>query len=56
MGIAESYKSLGRIICPLWAGFIFDLKIFYPFLTGYFVFLITLIVVMQNLRKGIVKI
>lgn len=37
MGFAESYMSLGRIIGPLWGGMIFDVNIFYPFLSGFFI-------------------
>lgn len=47
MGIAESYMSLGRVIGPLWAGFILDVNISYPYISGalffFVVFLVSLI-------------
>lgn len=47
MGIAESYMSLGRVIGPLWAGFILDVNIRYPYISGalffFVIFLVSLI-------------
>jgi MFS transporter, DHA1 family, multidrug resistance protein len=34
MGLNTAFASLGRVIGPLWAGFIFDVNIAYPFLSG----------------------
>ena len=34
MGMTNSFMSLGRIVGPLWAGFLFDVNIGYPYLTG----------------------
>jgi DHA1 family multidrug resistance protein-like MFS transporter len=34
MGLSNSFMSLGRIIGPIWAGFIFDLNPDYPYLSG----------------------
>jgi MFS transporter, DHA1 family, multidrug resistance protein len=34
MGMTNAFMSLGRIVGPLWAGFMFDVNIVYPFLTG----------------------
>jgi DHA1 family multidrug resistance protein-like MFS transporter len=34
MGLSNSFMSLGRIVGPLWAGFAFDLRIDYPYLSG----------------------
>lgn len=39
MGIAESYMSLGRIIGPLWAGMIYDVNIYFPFISGTLLFI-----------------
>lgn len=39
MGIAESYLSLGRMFGPLWAGYMLELNIFLPYLTGAILFL-----------------
>ena len=34
MGLSNSFMSLGRIIGPIWAGFIFDVNPNYPYLSG----------------------
>jgi DHA1 family multidrug resistance protein-like MFS transporter len=34
MGLSNSFMSLGRIIGPIWAGFIFDVNVTYPYLSG----------------------
>ncbi|MCS6907566.1 MAG: MFS transporter [Anaerolineales bacterium] len=34
MGVANSFLSLGRIAGPLWAGLVFDIRMFLPYLTG----------------------
>ncbi len=52
MGIAESYMSLGRIIGPLWGGMIFDVNIFYPFISGALIFLIMFIITMGKAKSS----
>jgi len=34
MGLNNSFMSLGRIIGPLWAGFIFDINFSFPYMSG----------------------
>jgi len=34
MGLSNSFMSLGRIVGPIWAGFIFDVNYDYPYLSG----------------------
>jgi DHA1 family multidrug resistance protein-like MFS transporter len=34
MGLSNSFISLGRILGPIWAGFIFDVHVDYPYLSG----------------------
>lgn len=34
MGLSNSFMSLGRIVGPIWAGFVFDLNFDYPYLSG----------------------
>jgi len=41
MGLSNSFMSLGRIIGPIWAGFIFDIHINYPYLSGSILMLIS---------------
>lgn len=51
MGIAESYMSLGRIAGPLWAGYILDINIYYPYISGALFFLIIFIISILIDRK-----
>lgn len=34
MGLSNSFNNLGRTIAPIWAGFVFDVDINYPYLSG----------------------
>jgi DHA1 family multidrug resistance protein-like MFS transporter len=34
MGLGNTFISLGRVIGPLWAGFIFDVRLTLPYLSG----------------------
>jgi DHA1 family multidrug resistance protein-like MFS transporter len=34
MGLSNSFMNLGRIVGPIWAGFIFDVNVSYPYLSG----------------------
>jgi len=34
MGLSNSFMSLGRVVGPIWAGFIFDVNVNYPYLSG----------------------
>jgi DHA1 family multidrug resistance protein-like MFS transporter len=40
MGLGNSFMNLGRIAGPIWAGFIFDVDVRYPYLSGAAVMLI----------------
>jgi DHA1 family multidrug resistance protein-like MFS transporter len=40
MGLANSFLSLGRIVGPLWAGFVFDQNLNLPYWTGALIMLI----------------
>ncbi|MBC7250310.1 MAG: MFS transporter [Anaerolineae bacterium] len=52
MGLSNSFMNLGRIAGPIWAGFIFDVNINYPYLSGAVImfigFLISLVWVSQE--------
>ena len=34
LGVSNSFLSLGRVIGPLWAGFMFDVRIYLPYVSG----------------------
>jgi len=55
MGLSNSFMSLGRIIGPIWAGFIFDVNVNYPYLSGAVImfigFLFSLVWVSQDRRE-----
>jgi DHA1 family multidrug resistance protein-like MFS transporter len=55
MGLSNSFMSLGRIVGPLWAGFAFDLRIDYPYLSGAAILFIGFLVSLVSLA-GIAKI
>jgi MFS transporter, DHA1 family, multidrug resistance protein len=40
MGLNNSFMSLGRIVGPIWAGFVFDINVSLPFFTGALIMLI----------------
>lgn len=50
MGLSNSFMSLGRIAGPLWAGFVLDLNLIYPFISGAVVMSIGFIVSLVWLR------
>ena len=52
MGVAESYMSLGRIAGPLWGGMIFDVNIFYPFLSGIIILFIAFLLTLRKMVQG----
>jgi DHA1 family multidrug resistance protein-like MFS transporter len=55
MGLNNSFNSLGRVIGPIWAGFIFDVNVDYPYLSGSAImfvgFLISLVWVSQGRKE-----
>jgi DHA1 family multidrug resistance protein-like MFS transporter len=57
MGLSNSFMNLGRIVGPLWAGFIFDVNVSYPYISGagvmFIGFLISLIWVSQGSSRDI---
>ena len=50
MGLNSASTSLGRIIGPLWGGYIYDVDIAYPFFSGAATLLLGLGVGMLTLR------
>jgi DHA1 family multidrug resistance protein-like MFS transporter len=54
MGLCNSFLSLGRIVGPIWAGYIFDANVNYPYLSGAAImfvgFVISLIWISQRPR------
>jgi DHA1 family multidrug resistance protein-like MFS transporter len=51
MGAANSFMSLGRIIGPVWAGFIFDINVNLPYLSGSIFMFISFILCWKYLGK-----
>jgi len=55
MGLSNSFMSLGRVAGPIWAGFIFDVNVNYPYLSGSVImfigFLISLVWVSQGSKE-----
>lgn len=57
MGLSNSFMSLGRIAGPIWAGFVFDVNVNYPYLSGslfmFVGFMLSLLWITQEPRKEI---
>ncbi len=51
MGMNSASASLGRVIGPLWAGWLFDINTGYPFLSGAGILLLGFLVSLLALRK-----
>ncbi len=50
MGLNMAFASLGRVFGPLWAGFIFDVNISYPFASGAVILFIGFVFSLLGLR------
>lgn len=53
MGMNSAATSLGRVIGPLWGGYIYDININYPFLSGAATLLLGLLVSIFGLHKQV---
>jgi len=51
MGLNSASTSLGRVVGPLWGGYIYDINISYPFFSGAATLLLGLLVSLFGLRK-----
>lgn len=52
MGLNTAFASLGRVAGPLWAGIIFDVNLYYPFVSGAVTLLIGFLFSLLFLRGG----
>lgn len=52
LGLSNSFQSLGRVFGPLWAGSIFDLRYYAPYLSGALIMLLGLGVALGWLRES----
>jgi DHA1 family multidrug resistance protein-like MFS transporter len=55
MGLNSAFTSLGRVVGPLWGGYIYDINIEYPFFSGAATLLLGLLVGLIGLRKQTVS-
>lgn len=53
MGLSNSFMSLGRIVGPLWAGFVYDININYPYLSGALIMFIGFVVSLTKMSTKI---
>jgi predicted MFS family arabinose efflux permease len=51
MGMNSAVTSLGRVVGPLWGGYIYDINIEYPFFSGAGTLLLGLLVTMFAFRR-----
>ncbi len=55
MGLSNSFMSLGRILGPIWAGFVFDLNVNLPYLSGSIFMLIGFLASLLILNDAVVR-
>ncbi len=53
MGLNSAFTSLGRVIGPLWGGYIYDVNVAYPFLSGSATLILGLLVSLFALRRKV---
>jgi DHA1 family multidrug resistance protein-like MFS transporter len=51
MGLNNASMSLGRSVGPLWAGFIYDINLVYPYWSGSVIMLVGFVVSMFKLKS-----
>jgi MFS family permease len=51
MGLNSAFTSLGKVVGPLWGGYIYDINLEYPFFSGAATLLIGLLVSVIGLKK-----
>jgi MFS transporter, DHA1 family, multidrug resistance protein len=51
MGLNSAFTSLGKVVGPLWGGYIYDINIEYPFFSGAVTLLIGLLVSLIGIKK-----
>ena len=51
MGLNNAYQSLGRVVGPLWAGFLFDVNLALPYSSAAVIMLLTFLMGMVWLRR-----
>lgn len=54
MGLSNSFMNLGRIIGPIWAGFIFDVNYNYPYLSGSVIMFIGFLISLVGVSREVV--
>lgn len=52
MGLNNAFMSLGRVFGPIWAGFVFDIDLHFPYISGAVVMLVGLVVSLVWLKEG----
>lgn len=55
MGLNSAFTSLGRVVGPLWGGYIYDINVEYPFFSGAATLLLGWFVGIRGLRKPTVE-
>jgi DHA1 family multidrug resistance protein-like MFS transporter len=55
MGLNSAANSLGRVVGPLWGGYLYDINIEYPFFSGAMSLFVGLLVSLLGLRKQAVE-
>jgi DHA1 family multidrug resistance protein-like MFS transporter len=51
MGLSSSFISLGRIVGPLWAGFVYDINLIFPYISGAVIMMVGFLVSLLWLKE-----
>jgi len=51
MGMNNAFMSLGRSVGPLWAGFIYDINLSYPYWSGSIIMLVGFVISLLKLKS-----
>ena len=51
MGLINSFMSLGRIVGPLWAGFVYDINLIFPYISGAVIMVVGFLVSLLWLKE-----
>ena len=51
MGLSNSFMSLGRIVGPLWAGFVYDINLIFPYISGAVIMVVGFLVSLLWLKE-----
>ena len=52
MGLCNAFMNLGRVVGPIWAGFVFDVNVRYPYISGAAIMFVGFLVSLVWISQG----